>query len=202
MRIGRRSVLVLGLWLALFAGGSAFTLHAQETPQQQSETRENESGDKDAKWKLVNTAIFAALLGWFLYKNAPRFFNARSLDIQKAIKDATGLKIEADFRYSEADRRMAGLPGEVEKLRAEAVQERNQEHNRIRRETEAEVTRIQASADAEVEALRREASSRVQLHTAQLALGLAEKRLLDRFAQSEPPGVIDDFIRLIERSKN
>jgi F-type H+-transporting ATPase subunit b len=139
---------------------------------------------------------------WFLAKYAPRFFNARSADIQKAIKDATGLKIEADFRYSEIDRKMATLSDEVLRLRAQGDVEMQREHGRILQQTEQEIQRIRQNAANEIEALRQEAADQVQLHTAQIALGLAEKRLQDRFAQGEPSSLMDDFIRLVERGKN
>ena len=192
----RRGVLSLAFCAGLLLLGGAIHAHAQETAQ------ETAALDRVGRWKIINTAIFVAGLAWFLAKYSPRFFNARSADIQKAIKDATGLKIEADFRYSEIDKKMASLPQEVERLKAEGRAEMDREHDRIRRETEAEVERIRANADNEIDALRKDATGRVQLHTAQLALGLAERRLQDRFSQGEPGDLIDDFIRLVERGKN
>jgi len=107
-------------------------------------------------WTLINFAMFVALLGWGLVKFAPRFFEARSLDIQKAIKDATGLKIDADFRYSEIDKRMANLPAEVERLKAEARSNMQQVRERLLEETRQEGARIRASAVAEIEARLRD----------------------------------------------
>jgi len=195
----RRRLLPLAFCAGLlFLGCSGYAV-AQETQQQADETA---ALDRVGKWKVINTALFVAGLAWLLAKYAPAFFNARSLDIQKAIKDATGLKIEADFRYSDIDKKMARLGDEVNKLREEARLEMEREHDRMRQQTEAEVQRIHQSAVNEVEALRKDASNRVQQHTAELALGLAERRLQDRFAKGEPENLIGDFIRLIERGKN
>jgi F-type H+-transporting ATPase subunit b len=190
------SRLRLVLRALLFAALCGMPLLAQEGQAQEA------GGENLGIWKLINTAIFAVLLGWFLAKYAPRFFNARSADIQKAIKDATGLKIEADFRYSEIDKKMATLAEEVKRIREQSTVEMTREHERIRRQTEAEIDRIRQNAANEIEALRQEAANRVQLHTAQSALALAEKRLQDRFAQGEPGDLIDNFIRLVERGKN
>ena len=185
--------------LAVFA---ALLLAAPPLCHAQESKSETAALDSVTRWKVINTLIFAGGLAWFLAKAGPRFFNARSSDIQKAIKDATGLKIEADFRYSEIDKKMATLPQEVEKLRAQGRQEREREQARVVEETRTEVERIQAHAALEVDALRKEAAGRVQLHTAQLALGLAERRLQNRFANGEPAGLTDDFLRLIERGRN
>ena len=96
--------------------------------------------DAVTRWKIANTLIFAIGLGYLIAKYAPAFFNARSGEIQKAIQDATGLKIEAEFRSSEIDRKMAGLAEEVKKLRQQYADELEREHERFRHETEARNT--------------------------------------------------------------
>ncbi|MDQ2840427.1 MAG: ATP synthase F0 subunit B [Acidobacteriota bacterium] len=181
---------------ALIALIGVLQAFAQETPQ------ETAAIDRVGPWKLINFGIFLALLAWFIAKYAPRFFNARSGDIQKAIKDATGLKIEADFRYSDADKKMAGLGAEVERIRAQAKIEMEREHERVQQQTAAERQRIQQNAANEIEALRNEAARSLRMHTAQIALGLAERRLQDHFAHGEPGDLMDDFVRLIERGNN
>jgi F-type H+-transporting ATPase subunit b len=158
--------------------------------------------DPVTKWKVINSVLFAAALGWALWKYAPGFFNARSLDIQKAIKDATGLKIEADFRYSEIDKKMANLAAEKRRLEEQADAEMEREHQRILRETEAELEHIRRNAAAELDAVRAEGAQRVRQHTATLALELAEQRLRERFRAGEPGDLLQDFIHLVDRGKN
>src|SRR5947209_1006757 len=108
----RRVLVVNVVCCGLFAFAPV-PAQAQEHNRQQEREPENTLGP----WRIANTLLFAAVFGWFLYRTAPKFFNARSADIQKAIKDATGLKIEADFRYSEVDRKMATLAEEVKRMR-------------------------------------------------------------------------------------
>src|SRR5581483_9138661 len=153
-------------------------------------------------WKIVNTAIFVIGLAYLIRKYAPAFFNARSADIQKAIKDAMGLKIEAEFRYSEIDRKMATLTDEVKRMRAQSAAEMEREHQRVRNETAMEIEHIHKNVAAEMEALRKEGRRQVRQQTAQLALQLAERRLRDRFASSASEGLVQDFVQLIERGKN
>jgi F-type H+-transporting ATPase subunit b len=153
-------------------------------------------------WSLVNFAIFAVAFGYGLAKLGPRFFNARSADIQKAIKDATGLKIEADFRYSEIDKRMANLPGEVEKLKADARTNMKRVQDRLLRDTREQEERIRASTAAEIGALRGEGIQAVRLTAVQRALGLAEKRLTEHFAAGDSEDMLHEFAGLVERGKN
>jgi F-type H+-transporting ATPase subunit b len=194
-------------FLFFLAGSCAFAQSApggwrplcallQETPQQTAIL------DAVTLWKIVNTILFVIALGWLLNKYAPRFFNARSRDIQKAIQDATGLRIQAEFRYSEIDRKMATLADEIKRMRAQAAMDMERAHQRVRHETELELEHIRHNTEAEIEALRKEGTDQVRRHTAQLALASAERRLRDRFATQDPTPLIDDFIRLVERGKN
>jgi F-type H+-transporting ATPase subunit b len=181
--------------LALFAGGL-------QAVAQESQHGDEAAANSIGKWKLINTALFAALVAWFLAKNGPRFFNARSTDIQKAIQDATGLKIEADFRYSEIDKKMATLADEVARIREQGKVQMDREHERFRLQTEQEIDRLRQNASNEIDALRQEAANRVRRETAELAIGSAERRLKDRFGQGEQDGLVGNLVRLIERGKN
>ena len=197
LRLSSGRTLLWSLSLAaflLFAGAShAF---AQETPQ------ETAALDAVTRWKIINSLIFAALLGWALWKFAPAFFNARSADIQKAIEDATGLKLEADFRYSEIDRKMATLGEEVKRLREQAKLELDREHDRFRADTQAEIEHIQRNVAAEMDAFRQEAILQIRQRATQLAIELAERRLEERFQSGEPEDMLQEFIHLVEQGKN
>jgi F-type H+-transporting ATPase subunit b len=168
----------------------------QETPQ------ETVILDAVTRWKIINFVLFLIGLGYLIAKFAPRFFNARSADIQKAIQDATGLRIEAEFRYSEIDRKMATLPAEIKKMRERAAAEMERAHERFRHETELEIAHIRRNTEAEIEALRQEAAAQVRRHTAQLALASAERRLSDRFARQDAAPFLDDFLHLVQRGRD
>jgi F0F1-type ATP synthase membrane subunit b/b' len=154
--------------------------------------------DAVTRWKIANTAIFAIGLGYLIAKYAPVFFNARSAEIQKAIQDATGLKIEAEFRSSEIDRKMASLAEEVKKLRQQYTVEMEREQERFRRETEAEMEHIRHNVAAEIEALRLDGVRVVRQHAAQLALQEAERRLRDREGLESQDDLVRDFVHLVQ----
>lgn len=194
--MGRRLV-----WVLLYVGllGLCGSVHARAdelTPEEKAAL------DRVGRWKIINFTLFVIAIGYGVAKYSPRFFNARSADIQKAIKDATGLKLEADLRYSEIDRRMATLAEEVKKMRAEAAAEMQREHERVLQQTREEITHIQHNVVAEIEAFQNEGADRVRRRTAQLALGLAERRLQERFASGDHPELMQDFIHLVDRGKN
>jgi F0F1-type ATP synthase membrane subunit b/b' len=187
--------LLLCLSLLCIAG----TARAQESGAAEQNTQEKSEPEGQMTWKIVNTAIFAALLGWGIAKAAPAFFNARSADIQKAIKEATGLKIDADFRYSAIDRKMATLADEINRLRAEWEAALEHEHQRILVETQAERERIQRHVEAETEGFRAENVLRLRQHTARAALRATEQRLQELGPSQDEP-LLGDLIRLVEGS--
>jgi len=191
----RRTTLSICFCAALLLFASIGTVHAQTASQRDAAEQEAEM-----KWHLINTALFAAGLGFAIWKFAPAFFNARSADIQKAIREATGLKMQADLRYSEIDRKMATLSEEVKRMREQSRAEMEREHERRRQETADELEHINRSVAAEMEAFRAEARNGIKLQTAQLALRLAERRLRDT-APSSNDQSFQDFIHLVERGK-
>lgn len=163
------------LGLLVFSAALASPLFPQEGGAQ----REAALEDRLAGWKLANFAILVAGLGFLIAKSAPAFFNARSEEIQRAIKDATGLKIDAEFRSSEMDRRMATLSAEVQKIRDEAKAEMDRESARIDDETRTALARIQEHTTREIEALRYQASLSIRDHAIQLATDIAVSHLRD-----------------------
>lgn len=183
--------------LLLFALAGFSLLYAQ-TPA----SGEPKGEEDNTIWKIANFAIFAGGIGYLVMKSAPQFFNARSADIQKAIQEATGLKMNADLRYSEIDRKMANLSGEVAKLRAEAQAEMEREHSRMIAQTQEEIAYIQRSTAGEIEALRGEGAAKLRVHATQEALALAEARLRARFASADQKDLVADFLHLVERGKN
>jgi F0F1-type ATP synthase membrane subunit b/b' len=197
----RRYLPLVGFLAVLSASPFVSSLKAQDA-QPQQDAAYNSGDDDITKWKLINTGIFVLVLGFGIIKLAPRFFNARSLEIQKAIKDATGLKIEADFRYSEIDKRMANLGAEVARLRAQNKAEMEREHQRLLKDTADEMEHIKDHIAAELDGMQKDGVRQVRLHTANLAIGLAERRLQTYFAEGKIIDNIHDFVNLVEQVKN
>jgi F-type H+-transporting ATPase subunit b len=197
-RVLVRAALLSGL---LFVASNQ-PVHAQAEAEKPGSVEAAENENPDAKWHLVNTAIFAIGLGWAVWKLAPGLFNARSADIQRAIQEATGLKMQADLRYSEIDRKMATLPDEVKRMKEQSASEMEREHGRRQEETAREVKRIEQASAAEIEGLRQEAIRAARQRTAQSALQVAEERLAARLSGSSNEDLLRNFIELVERGKN
>ena len=193
----RHRLLLLSLLAAV-----ALMMFAPHAWAQERQDQETAALDRVGIWKILNFLLFAAGLGWAIWKYAPAFFNARSADIQKAIEDATGLKIEADFRRSDIDKRMANISAEIAQLEQQGNIEMEREHQRLLGQGDEELEHIRKQVAAELEGFRYDGMLALRRQTAQRAIDSASRKLQDRFASGEPGDLLQDFVHLVERGHN
>ena len=162
----RRQLLGIALFASLCFPVAAFS---EESPLKGDSSSSSESGGgENLGLKWFNFAVLAIGLGYLVAKHAPAFFNARTEAIQKAIQDATGLKLDADFRSSEIDRKMATLGAEISKLRSEGEAEMRAEEQRLTKETGQSLAQIQRHEAQEIASLEHNARLELNRHTAEL----------------------------------
>jgi F0F1-type ATP synthase membrane subunit b/b' len=151
------------------------------------------SNEPSEAWKWANFAILAVGLGYLLAKSLPSFFQARTESIQKDIAAARKTKEEAERRAAEMDARLAALGQEIEKFRAQARAEMEQEGERIRRETAAQIDRLEQQAETEIESASKAARADLRALAARLALALAEQRIRARLDETAEASLVDNF---------
>jgi F0F1-type ATP synthase membrane subunit b/b' len=185
-----------GLLLAVFALVVLFPklgkaqLNAYEKNVARAEATE---GHSLLIWKWINFWIMMAGLGYLAAKKGPAFFNARSRDIQKAIEDATGLKVQAEFRSSEIDRRMAALSSEIAQLKDSARADMEKEAARIEEETAAALSRIHEQATREIQSMHHQAERAVREHAVNIAFDLALVHLRENPEQANQDELVSAF---------
>jgi F-type H+-transporting ATPase subunit b len=157
------------------------------------------SGDKDVVWKWANFALLAAGLGYLMSKNLPVFFRSRTQEIQKGIAEAQEAKREAEKRATTMDARMGELGAEIERFREQAHAEMEREGARIRQETSNQVEKLQRQGEQEIESAGKAARRDLKKYAAELALDLAEQRIRTRLDAAIESGLVDDFLKELER---
>jgi F-type H+-transporting ATPase subunit b len=140
-------------------------------------------------------AILAVGLGYLIGKHAPALFAKRSQEIRQGIVEAAQTKQEAEARASVIEKRLAGLEGEIESLRATARAEAAAEGERIQRETEKRLRSIQEQSAQEIELMARGARDELRKYSAQLALDLARQRIRARMTADTQLGLVDGFLQ-------
>jgi F-type H+-transporting ATPase subunit b len=184
----KRLLFVGALLLAATAG-----LAAQE---------QKESSEPSAAWKWANFAILAGLLGYGVAKALPPIFRSRTAEIQKGIAEAQAIKQDADRRAAEVEAKTSALGADIERFRVESKIEMQQEGERIRQDTAAQIGRLEQKAEQEIEAAGATARRELKAYAAKLALDLAEQRVRARLDASTEQALVDGFIEDLERRES
>lgn len=154
--------------------------------------------DPMLKWKWINFAILAGVLGYLIGKQAPGFFKDRSATILRDISEATKVREEAEARARAMEQRLAALGDEIEKLRRDAKEQMANEGERIRQETVHQIARVQQSAEQDIAALTKHATQDLKAYAAKLAVDLAEQRIRTRMDGDTQDRLIDRFVHELD----
>jgi F-type H+-transporting ATPase subunit b len=153
-------------------------------------------------WEWANFILLAAGLGYVIGKNAGPAFDARGRRIRKEMVEAEEAKKEADARAAAVEKRLANLGDEIAALRAEAQREEEAENARYARHTAAEIAKIRAHAEQEIAAAGKAASSELKRYAADLALGLAEKKLRARMTPETEDRLVRGFVKNLDSTSS
>ncbi len=162
---------------------------------QESAASSADTGDKWIAWKWANFAILAVGLGYLTSKYLPAFFRSRTKSIQAGIAEAQQMKRKAEKRANEMDHRMNALGAEIERFRAQAHTEMEQEGARIGQETSRLIEKHRQQAEMEIESAAKAARRELKAYAAELALNLAEQRIRARLNPETETRLVDGFIR-------
>jgi F-type H+-transporting ATPase subunit b len=116
-------------------------------------------------FEVLNFAVLAVLVGWFLAKTLPKTF-----------RDRTSAE-EANARMGGIEDRLAQLDGQIATLRAQSEKDSAADEARIKAALEEERAKILASAEQEIVAATLHAQRQLQQYAAELAIEQAAKKL-------------------------
>lgn len=154
-----------------------------------------ETGAHVTLWKLANFLILAGVAGYFLYKKGGGFFAGRTAGIQRGLVEAAQLKAQAEARYADMERRLAGLAVEIEALRQQAGEESGAERRRVCQDTERDLQKLQAQAEQEIAAMAKGARQQLRAYSAELAVGLAAGKIHARLTPETDRALVASLVR-------
>jgi F-type H+-transporting ATPase subunit b len=126
---------------------------------------------------VINFVILAGALVWMIRKALPNGFAPRAAAIQKGIEEARKASAEASARLSEIESRLAKLDVEIAEIRTAAEADFSIEEQRIKAAAEQDAKNVIASAEQEIATAARTAQRELKSFVADLAVGLAEKKI-------------------------
>ena len=177
-------------------GGRQTTPAANSTDANQGEVDENDKYRKSpmvtklggmlgmssntaaTTFELLNFAVLAVLVVWFLAKALPKAFKDRTSAIQKNLVDARVATEQASARMSGIEERLSHIDTQISGLRAQSETDSAADEVRIKAQVEEEKTKILASADQEIAAATLHAQRQLQQFAAELAIEQAAKKLV------------------------
>lgn len=177
---------------------SAFTAQAEQ-PVGGSEAAAEHSGaspEGEPLWKtgarILNFAILAGVLVYFLRSPFKAFLDARSAQIRSELVNAARMGQEAAERIAGVERRMRALPADLEALREKGHGDIAAEQKRIREVAEAERRRLHEQARGQIDLRLRIAERELTSHAADRLVAIAAERIRKTINEQ-------DQLRLVER---
>ena len=148
----------------------------------------------DIVLKGLNLVLVFGLIAWYGREPIRRFFADRRQTISHDLGQAATLLQEAELKYAEWERRMAGIDAELAEIRREASERAEAERRRILAEAEASAERIRRDADAAAEQELRRARAELRAEAADLAVRLAGQLVSDRMTPADGEKLLDEFV--------
>jgi F-type H+-transporting ATPase subunit b len=169
----------------------------QEPAQHEPQGGEGAEGPHEQTWlqtfaKVVNFAILAGALAYFLKSPIAAYLASRATQIRQDLVSAAEMRAAATAQLADIDRKLQSLPAELEALRRQGAADVTAEKQRIAQQAAAERERLIEQTRREIEMRLRIARRELTEHAAQLAVDLAEQRI----KRSITP---DDQLRLVDR---
>jgi len=144
--------------------------------------------------KLFNFAILAGTLVYFLKSPIARHLSDRGTEIRGDLVKAAGMRTSAAAQLAAIEKKMAALPGELDALRKTGAEEAAAEESRIRQIADAERARLREQARREIDARLKLAERDLVARTADLAVGIAAKRVKATITAEDQARLVDQYL--------
>jgi F-type H+-transporting ATPase subunit b len=144
--------------------------------------------------RVVNFAILVGALVYLLRSPLAGYLANRGSQIRSDLVNAAEMKQAAAAQIAEIDRKMKALPGELEALRVQGVQEIAAEEKRIQAAAAAERDRVLEQARREIDLQVKVAERELVSHAADLAVGLATERIKQTITDEDRQRLVDRYV--------
>lgn len=158
----------------------------------EGEEAHHEEGILPTVARLLNFAVLAGVLIYFLGRPIGDYLSARSTQIRQHLVNAADTRRAAASRLEEIQRQLAALPGELDALRRRGAEDIAAEEKRIAQAAETERSRLLEQTRREIDMRLRVARRELTEHAAQLAVEVARARITRTMTR-------EDQLRLLDR---
>lgn len=145
-------------------------------------------------WHLLNFGLMIGLLVFFGRKGIAFAVRERSLAIQKTLDDAAEVEHGARQRYQVLEQRIAGFEDEVARMRAEAENTAQVEHDKSLKRASETAARIRESATRTIRDETLRATRELRTEAVELAVKLAEETLRNEVGGADRQRLARDLL--------
>ena len=182
--------------VALVAAPLAGVAHAAPAPQEKGAgaPAEEHSSLVPTIAKLVNFAILAGALVYFLKTPVSTYLRTRSETVRRELVEAAALRSEAERQLSDVRSQLAALPAELESLRRHGEEELVHERARMKAATEKTREQLLERTRRDIDFQFRQARRRLVAHAADAAIALARRRLEQTITPEDQSRLINQYV--------
>jgi F-type H+-transporting ATPase subunit b len=146
---------------------------------------------------LINFAVFAGLLYYFLRRPIRHFWRSRRGAIANAIAEANAAHNKALSLKESADKRLAGIEGEIEDLRRRLIGEGRYKKDAIIDAAKSSADKMVRETRLVIEGEMKKAAIQLKKFAVQRAVGLAKERLAKELGAEAKARLLADAQREI-----
>jgi F-type H+-transporting ATPase subunit b len=180
------------LGLLLLTAVPVFAVPQHEAAQSEAAAAPHEQTWLQTGAKVLNFAILAGALAYFLRSPIAAYLASRETQIRQDLVTAAEMRAAANAQLADIEKKLQSLPGELDALRKQGAADVAAEKQRIAQAAAAERERLIEQTRREIDMRLRIARRELTEHAAQLAIKVAEERI----KRSITP---DDQLRLVDR---
>jgi F-type H+-transporting ATPase subunit b len=199
------AVCVLAIWIF----GSPAPIAAQAEPGHEPAAAAEQRGEEPHQdslvnviARLVNFGILAGSLVYLLRSPLAGYLTNRDAQIRGDLVSAAEMKRAAAAQIDEIDRKMKALPGELEALQRQGVEEIAAEEARIQAAAAAERDRLLEQARREITLQIKVAERELVSHAADLAVGVATERIKKNITDEDQQRLVDRYVQQLGPAAN
>jgi F-type H+-transporting ATPase subunit b len=152
----------------------------------------------EALYKWINFILLAGGLGYVLRKPAREFFLQRSASIRKSLEEGRKALETSQAQLRAVEEKLQHFEEAMAAFRAVALREMEEEHARIRQTAAEEAARMMESVRTQMDVAGQQAQLELRLFTAQMAVELAEKMIVQRLDEAGQRRLVNQFVARLE----
>jgi len=144
--------------------------------------------------RLVNFAIIAGVVVYFMRKPVRDFFMNRSLEIAKAIQESKEARERSTAALAEMERKVKDLEAETSRLLEDARSRAEKDKQALIDEGRKMVSDIDAQVKQGVDLEVQKAKTALQAEASMLAVDLSEKSIREKIGPQDHERIVKEYI--------